>query len=322
MIMNLLEEIQIASQRIYPHCLKTPLLYSAFLSKLINGSVHLKLENEQVTGSFKARGSLNKILSLTSEESEKGVITASTGNHALGVARALSISGVHGVIYLPEGASKSKVNALANYPVELRTYGRNSLETELHAKQVAFEKGAIWISPYNDPKIIAGQGTIGKEILEQTDQIDHILVTIGGGGLVSGIATYLKSKIPDIRITGCQPEHSPEMSLSVQAGKIVEIKNQRETLSDGSAGGVEPGSITFPLCQQLVDEYILVSEDEIKKAIRIIAEKHKKIIEGAAGVAVGAFLKDYTRFMDSNVVIVICGGNIDFSTLKSVLSGP
>ena len=249
----------------------------------------------------------------------KGIITASTGNHALGFARALSIVGYPGTIFLPNNASPSKVAALKDYPVELKRHGNNSLETELFAKQYAKEKDAIWVSPYNDPQIIGGQGTIGMELVQQLDDIDAVLVTIGGGGLIAGIASYLEVVSPNTKVIGCLPENSPEMALSVKAGEIVTLETSMETLSDGSAGGVEGGAITFPICQKLVDEYILVSEEEIKDGIRTVVHHHKKIIEGAAGVTVAAFKKQAKKWKGKNVVIVICGCNIDPKKLKEII---
>ena len=317
--MNILNEIKVAENRIRPYILKTPLILSNFLSKLNNGKVYLKLESEQYTGSFKARGAMNKILSLSNEDKEKGIVTASTGNHAQGIARALSISGVGGTIFLPENSDSSKIDALKDYGTSLAFYGNDCLTTELYAKQYANEKDAIWISPYNDPQIIGGQGTIGIELVQQLDHIEHVFATIGGGGLISGISTYLKSVKPDINIIGCLPENAPEMYLSVKAGKVIILEESKDTLSDGSAGGLEEGSITFPICQQLVDEYSLVTEEEIKGAIKIMIDNHHKIIEGAAGVSIASFIKNREKFDGMNVVIIICGRNIATDKLKALL---
>ena len=317
--MNLFPEIVAAEKRIKTNILKTPLYPSNYLSQLSKGQVFLKLENEQYTGSFKARGALNKILSATPEEVATGFITASTGNHAQGFARALSIAGATGTIFLPENASPAKVEALKSYPVELEFYGHNSLETELHAKAVAEKRGLIWVSPYNDPLIVAGQGTMGLEINAQApNSVDYVLGCIGGGGMMAGVSTAMKNVSPQTTVVGCLPEKSPEMYLSVQAGKVVFIDFE-ETLSDGSAGGLEDGSITFPICQKYVDEYILVSEQEIANSIRLIAQKHHKIIEGAAAVAVASFLKNIDKYKGKTVVIIICGANISMKKLKEIL---
>ena len=320
--MNILKEILQAENRIRPYILTTPVLESKPLSKLNNGKVFLKLESEQHTGSFKARGSMNKVLSLsegTEMEANREIITASTGNHALGFARALLEANKRGIIYMPKNASPSKVKALKDYPVDLVFFGTNSLATELEAKRVAKEKNAIWISPYNDPQIIGGQGTIGIELTQQLKTIDYVLVTVGGGGLIAGIATFVKYISPETKIIGCLPSRSPEMALSVEAGKIIELENPQETISDGSAGGVEPDAITFPICQELVDDFILVKEEEIKTAIKLVVNEHHKIIEGAAGVAVASFIKEANRFEGKNVAIIICGSNIATEKLVEII---
>lgn len=313
------EKIKKAHARIAPHILRTPLMHSRYLDDGQGGGVYFKLESEQHTGSFKARGALNKVMTSTAAEKAAGMVTASTGNHGLGFARALTVTGDRGTIYLPENAVPSKVEALRHYQVELAFHGRDCLETELHAKEQARRSRMLWVSPYNDPAVIAGQGTVGKEILEDLPDVDAVLATVGGGGLMSGIASWLRIEKPGIEIVGCLPENAPEMYLSVQKGKPVILDEPMETLSDGSAGGCEPDSITFPLCRDLVDDYVLISEGEITAAIRWMVEKHHKIIEGAAGVALAAYLKNRERFAGKKVVVVICGGNIDMEKLRAIL---
>ncbi len=317
--MNTIDNIAAAERRIRQHILTTPLVYSPVLNKLNRGTVFLKLENEQCTGSFKARGALNKVLVLSPAEKAAGLITASTGNHAQGFARALSISGDTGSIFLPENASSSKVEALKKYDVSLEFYGVDALETEVHAREMARDSGQQWISPYNDQHILAGQGTVAVEILAQLENVDAVFVCIGGGGLMSGIASWVKHHKPDTKIIGCLPTNSPEMYLSVKADRIIELDNPLDTLSDGSAGGIEPGAITFDICRALVDQYVLVDEDEIANAMRLVYHNHNQIIEGAAGVAVGAFIKSSKSFIGQNVAIVICGGNVSKTTLQKVL---
>jgi len=319
-ISDIHKEILEAEKRIRPYTLTTPLMLSRPLSKMINGKVYLKLENEQHTGSFKARGSLNKILSLTEEERKRGVITASTGNHALGFSRALEIAGIDGTVYLPPNASKAKVKALEDYPATLQFYGSNSLETELYAKAAADKENKVWISPYNDPKIIGGQGTIAIELENQLGKIDHCLVTVGGGGLISGIGSYLKSTQPTCEIIACQPTNSHEMKLSLEAGTIVDMPQELETLSDGSAGGIEQGSITYPLCKTIIDDCLLADESEIASAISFAINDHKKIVEGSAAVTIAALKNNKDRFYGSTVVLIICGGNIDIKKIMYILS--
>ena len=317
--LGLVEEIERAATRIASHALLTPLLRSPYLDALNGGEVWLKLESEQYTGSFKARGALNKVLSMTSGEKAAGLLTASSGNHAQGFARALSISGDHGLIYLPENAEPAKVEALKHYGVELAFHGKGCLETELHARKQAEENGMAWVSPYNDPMVIAGQGTVGKEILEKLPDVDTVLATVGGGGLISGVAAWVKAHRPEAEIVGCLPENSPEMYLSMQKGEAVVLEEPLATLSDGSAGGCEPGAVTLDLCRELVDDYLLVSEARIAEAIRWMAGKHHKIIEGAAGVALAAFMDNAGQFQGKKTVIVICGANIALEKLKAIL---
>ncbi len=315
----LLPEIQRAEERIRPHVLRTPVIHSMPLSDLSGADVHLKMESEQHTNSFKARGAMNKVLSLTGEERARGVVTASTGNHAQGVARACMIAGCPGTIYLPERVDPSKAEAIRRYPVDLVFHEGSALETELHAKHQAAVQGRVWISPYNDPQIIGGQGTIGIELASQLPSVDDVLITVGGGGLIGGVAVYLKEQMPEVQIIGCQPERSAAMFHCIRAGKIIGT-DHHETLSDGSAGDVEPGSITYPICRDLVDDYILVSEDEIGEAIRLMVEEHHKIVEGAAAVSVAALLKRKDDFRGRTAVILICGANIATSTLAALLA--
>jgi threonine dehydratase len=277
------------------------------------------MESEQYTGSFKARGSLNKLMWIQEQKLNKLPVTASTGNHGLGFARALDLLGMKGKIFLPENADTSKIEAIQSYGADLEFHGDDPYTTEMFARKTADENGWIYVSPYNDEQIIAGQGTIGIEILEKIDQPDNILATVGGGGLISGIATYVKEKSPKTRIIGCQPENSPEMSASVRAGEYKEIES-KPTLSDGSAGGFEKDSITFDLCKELVDEFILVSEKKIEKSIRQMISKHHKLVEGSAAVAVASLLQQPDKFANQSTVIVICGANISLDTLKEVLA--
>ncbi len=317
--MNVHAEVLQAEQRIRPYVRETPLEYSLALSQQYDAEVFLKLENLQHTGSFKVRGAMNKLLSLTSEEKARGVVTASTGNH--GAATAFGLRALHltGTIFVPENAATTKIAAIKRYGARIETHGADCLETELYAQRYAEETGLTYISPYNDPQVIGGQGTIGVELKRQSEKIDAVFVSIGGGGLISGIAGYLKQALPnDVKIIGCLPENSPEMALAVQAGHHIQIE-PKPTLSDGTAGGFEPGAITFELCQQLVDEYVLVSEEEIAAALRLILETQHQLIEGSAGVAIAGFQKLHSQCKGQNVVIVLCGANISLSTLKQIL---
>lgn len=316
--MNLFQEIKKANARIRDQIVHPPLLYSHWLSDFCNGDVYLKLESEQVTGSFKARGSLNKLKWIQEQHIEALPVTASTGNHGLGFARACDLLGIDGKVFLPHNAVSSKVNAIKAYDVNVEFYGDDPFTTETYARQTAEKNDWLYVSPYNDTQIIAGQGTIGIEILEKLPNPDNVLATVGGGGLISGIGSYLKQKLPEINLIGCQPENSPEMSVSVRAGKYKEVES-KPTLSDGSAGGFEPDSITFDLCQKLIDDFILISEDEIKDAIRSMIKQHSKLVEGSAGVAIASLLKHPERFAEQSTVIVVCGANISIDKIQSIL---
>ncbi|MFV2015131.1 MAG: pyridoxal-phosphate dependent enzyme, partial [Candidatus Heimdallarchaeota archaeon] len=261
--LEIIDEIKAANNRIREFVVKTPLV--KFMGGLNDKPVYLKLENYQHTGSFKLRGALNKVLSLADGEKNQGVITASTGNHALATAYALKLTNGKGTIYLPKTVILAKLDKLQKYNVALVHFGNDSAETEVEARRVSEIENIPFISPYNDYKVIAGQGTIGIELLEDLKDIDNVFVTVGGGGLISGISCYLKSINPSIKIYACQPINSAVMYHSINEGKIVEMES-KSTLSDGSAGGIEINSVTFELVQKFVDDFILVSEDEIKTA--------------------------------------------------------
>lgn len=316
---ELLPEILKAELRIRPHILTTPLLHSLPLSQ--NGAnVYLKLENEQYTGSFKARGSMSKILALTAKERKYGVVTASTGNHGQGIARAAREAGIDCVVFVPENADPSKIEAIEQYGARIQHTQAGISETISHgqAKRYANEHHMAWVSPYNDLQVIAGQGTIAIELLKQLTNIDCVFVTVGGGGLVSGIATYLNAVSPKTKVVGCLPENAREMYQCVQAGKFISV-SAKPTISDGSAGGFEESSITLPLCQDLIKDWTLVSEGEIKDAMKFVLSAHHKLIEGAAGVAVASYLKRKEEFIGKNIVILLCGSNIAPKTLKTLL---
>ena len=316
--MNVYDEVLQAEQRIRSFVRETPLEYSLALSQQCQAEVFLKLENLQHTGSFKVRGAMNKLLSLTPEEKARGVVTASTGNHGAATAFGLRTLNLAGTIFVPETASPTKVAAIQRYGARIETYGADCLETELYAQGYAREHGLTYISPYNDPQVIGGQGTIGVELERQSKKIDAVFVSVGGGGLISGIAGYLKQVLPEIKVIGCLPENSPEMALAIQAGHHVQIE-PNPTLSDGTAGGFEPGAITFELCQRLVDEFVLVSEAEIAAAVRWMLETHHQLIEGSAGVAIAGFQKLHPQYKGQTVAIVLCGANISLTALKQIL---
>lgn len=318
LLVDVREEVLQAERRIRTHIRETPLDYSFRLSERAGCNVFLKLENLQYTGSFKVRGAMNKLLSLTPEQRMKGTIAASSGNHGAAVAFGLNRLGMEGMIFVPDYTSSTKLEAIRSYGTDVRFHGSDCAITEAYARNYAEKHGMLYISPYNDPQVIGGQGTIAVELARQLDRIDAVFVAVGGGGMISGIAGYLKSVSDDVTVIGCSPENSPIMVESVKANRIVEMES-KPTLSDGTAGGIEPGAITFDLCRRLIDAYILVSEEEIRDAMLLFMETHHMLIEGAAGVAIASCLKTKERFRGKNVVIVICGANISLETLKTVL---
>ena len=317
--MNIITEALKAEQRIRKFIRETPLEFSPFLSRSSGCNVFLKLENLQITNSFKLRGALNKLLSFEDKDKKLEFITASSGNHGSAFAYSLNLLGLKGEIFLPTYTSTAKIEALKMYNVNLHFYGDDCVDTEIYAREVARKRGAIYVSPYNDELIIAGQATIAIELLKQIPKIDLIFVPVGGGGLISGIASYVKSIDSSIQIIGCQPENSPTMYESIKAGKIVDIVS-KPTLSDGTAGGIEPDSITFELCKKFVDDFVLVSEEEIKAGIKFILEKHFQLIEGAAALGIASFFKKKREFKGKNVVIILSGGKISVELLKKIIN--
>jgi threonine dehydratase len=307
-----------AASRIRPHVRWTPLEPSADLGRESGGPVYLKLENIQHTGSFKVRGAINRLMTLDPDQRRAGIVTASSGNHGLAVAFGMNRLGIEGAIYLPESASALKVQLLENLGATIRFHGSTCEVTEAYARRQAEKTGQVYISPYNDPFVVGGQGTVGLEILDRLPHVDCIMVSVGGGGLIAGIAGAVKAARKTTRIVGCLPNHSPVMAASVEAGRIVDIEN-RDTLSDGTAGGIEAGAITFDPCRSLVDDWVLVTEEEICDAMVRIFDQHRLVIEGAAGVAVAGFLKMARQLAGKTVALVICGGNIDVGLFKTLV---
>ena len=313
---DLKESCQAAYNNIKKHIVKTPLIHSKNLSSISDTNVFLKLENFQHTGSFKLRGAMNKILNLP--DKSISVVAASSGNHGAAVAYSLRNLKMKGLVYVPENAVSSKVKLMKKYGVEIRYSGNDSLIAESSAISYAEENNLSFVSPYNDIDVISGQGTIGVEMINQMKDLDVVFITVGGGGLISGVGGYLKSINSNIKIIGCSPENSPVMKVSLNKGKIIEF-DSLPTLSEGSAGGIERDSITYNFCEEFIDDFYLVSEEEIAENIKFFIANEKLLIEGAAAVSVAAFLKNKKLFKGMNVGIVICGGNIGNDTLKSIL---
>lgn len=312
------EEVAGADQRIRPYVRETPLEYSPGFSRNWGAEIYLKLENTQVTGSFKVRGAVNRLLATPISQRVLGVVAASTGNHGAATAYAMGKLRIPGTVFVPKGASPSKLSAIKAWGAEVKVHGGDSLEAELEARRYAESKGLLYLSPYNDPYVIAGQGTIGAELVRQLDRIDVVCIAVGGGGLAGGVAGYLKGLGRQVTVLGCSPENSKVMYESVKAGQLLDLPSE-PTLSDGTAGGIEPNAITFPLCRALIDDWVLVSEEEIADGIRLAIDESHQLIEGAGAVALAAARKTASRFPGGNIVVILCGGNISVETLKSVL---
>ena len=268
-----------------------------------------KMENLQETGSFKLRGATNKILSLTREQASTGVIAASNGNHGMGVAAAAERIGIDAEVYVSNHVSTAKAKKIEKLGGRLHLAGNDPLAAELAARSAAEASGKVFISPYNDYEVIAGQGTIAVELCEQVPQMDAVFIAAGGGGLISGVGAYLKAVSPKTEVVGCWPVNSPVMYESMRAGKILEVPEQ-PTLSESTAGGLESGSVTLEICRKVIDSSVLVSEDEILAAMRKVRDARGWLIEGAAGVALAAFFKTTEHYRGKTVVIVICGANL------------
>jgi threonine dehydratase len=310
------EDIKEARERIKDYIKTTPTRHSQHLSNLIEGSVWLKLESEQVTGSFKVRGALNRLMTLGKEEIQKGVITASTGNHGLGVAFAAKQLGISAKVVFPTDASVVKLRKMQEAGVEvIRDVGYAEIES--YARKLADERSLTYVSPYNDPLIIAGAGTAGLEILEQIDNIDVVIVPIGGGGFISGIAIAIKTLSPSTEIIGVQSDASPEVYESWKAGYWVEAP-ESDSLAQGLMGGVEPDSITLGIIQDMVDRILLVKEKSILQAMQVLYEKESLIIEGAGSTSTALLLETKDELAGKNVVAVVSGGNISKDSLLSL----
>jgi threonine dehydratase len=309
------QPIHEALQRIRPHIRTTPVIRAA---EYPSCEVLLKLENFQVTGSFKARGALNKLCTLGEEGRKTGIITASSGNHGAAVAYGSQALGCQARVYVPKGADPSKIATIRSYGAEVFTHGDDCSDTEAFARQTAIAEAKTYISPYNDLDVITGQGTIAAELAEQAPPLDAIFVAVGGGGLISGIGSFFKGLGAKTEIVACAPVQSPAMHACMKAGAIIDVPCF-PTLSDATAGGVEPGAVSFDLCQEVIDTSLLVSEEEIRRATRQLIETHHMLAEGAAGVALAAFHARQEAYKGKRVAIVVCGANIGISKLREVL---
>ena len=294
---------------------KTDIIYAP---KLCPGcDLYLKTENLQITGSFKVRGAYYKMSKLTAEEKARGVIACSAGNHAQGVALAAKENGIKAVICLPDGAPISKVEATKSYGAEVCLVEGVYDDAYKRALQLRDEKGYTFIHPFNDEDVIAGQGTIGLELLEDLPDMDAVLVPVGGGGLISGIAYTLKTLNPHVKVYGVQATGAPSMKNSVEHGEVEELSSVA-TIADGIAVR-KPGDLTYDFCNKYVDEIVTVTDDEISAAILALMERHKLVTEGAGAVAVAAAMFHKVDIEGKKAVCVLSGGNIDVTILSRVI---
>jgi threonine dehydratase len=316
MIPDLVERIAQAERLIRPHIRETPVVPSLALSEATGADVWFKCENLQVTGSFKARGATHRLLSLPEDVRGRGVVAASSGNHGIGVAYAGHALGIPVTVYVPDFVSPVKAAAMRRLGATVTVFGIDGLDTELEARCVADANGQAYVSPYNDWSVVAGQGTVGVELRRQLANIGTVIVAVGGGGLIGGIAAYLKHHTPNVNVIGAQPANSNVMIESMRAGHVVEIPSS-PTLSDGTAGGIEANTVTFALCQSVVDDWIEIDEGEIAAAMRHAIEVEHMLIEGSAGVAIAALKR--RGALKGRVVVVLCGANVSAARLREVL---
>ncbi|GMA61217.1 hydroxyectoine utilization dehydratase EutB [Alicyclobacillus fastidiosus] len=318
-----LSDIVLASQQIYSYAKKTPTIYSERLSHTLadGATVHLKLENLQQIGAFKVRGAAHAIQSLSDEERNKGVTTFSTGNHGLAVAYVAKQMGIRAVICISNDVPNSKVAAIARTGAEIERVGHSQDEAEALCRQLNEEQGLTIIQPFDHPHVIAGQGTIGLELLEDVPHLDTVVVPLSGGGLIAGIALVMKSCGRNIRVVGVSMESGAAMYESIRRGKPT-LVNETATLADSLRGGIGlDNRYTFPIVQSLVDEIVLVPEVEIQRGMQFMLKEHGMVVEGAAATGVGAILNRQIRNFGKHAVVIISGKNVDEGVLQHLVQG-
>ena len=301
-----------ARSRLAAHLTPTPLLPSAWLSSIADGAVHLKLESVNLTNAFKIRGALNAALKLAerAEDGRPTLVTASAGNHGRGLALAAEMLGLACVVFTPENAPEAKQNAIRRHGAILHNDCEDYDTAEKRAREFAATEGATYVSPYNNPDVIAGAGTIGLEIVERLPDLDCLVVPLGGGGLASGVGLAVKAAAPKCTVVGVEVEASSPFTLSLEAGRITEI-TPRPSLADGLIGNLEPGSMTFPLVRQVVDYVVTISEDELARAMKGLATEEHLIVEGAGAAATAGVMAGKASAPGQRVVALVTGGNVD-----------
>ena len=313
-----LRDIYAADRRIRHLVRRTPLQQSRHLSEACGGKVMLKFENQQHTGSFKVRGAFNKLLQLSEEDRQNGIVAASSGNHAQGLGYAGNHLGVEATIVVPSHTPNVKIEAIRRYGVELIVHGEEYMDAERLARRMEREQEKPFVSGYNDLQIIEGQGIIGLEMLESDPDLNVILVPAGGGGLISGVGAAVKGVDNHIEVIGVQSVASPVMGESIKRGHIVDME-LGNSVAEGLHGGIEEGSVTFELCKEYVDDFILVQENTIIEAIGHHLHLDHQVVEGAGAVGAAAILENPERFKGRNVGVVVSGGNIEGELLRRAL---
>ncbi|MGM0447815.1 MAG: threonine ammonia-lyase [Methanobacteriota archaeon] len=313
-----LSDIREARERVSGVARHTPLERSRSFSEMSGADLHLKLENFQRTGAFKIRGAMNRIQTLSDAEREAGVVTASAGNHAQGVALAASRAGVDATVVMPKFAPVSKVKATRGYGASVRLEGVDYDESQAYAHQLEREEGRTYVHAFDDPVVMAGQGTLGLEIVDDCPELDTVVVPIGGGGLISGVAVAIKEQLPDARVVGVQAEGAASAAKSLEAGEVTEIDSV-DTIADGIATR-SIGDRTLDVMAEYVDEVVTVDDREIALALTLLLERAKTLVEGAGAVALAAVLSDAFEYDDGETVVAaLCGGNIDLNRLGTVI---
>jgi len=312
-----MRDIYSARARIAPIARKTPLVSSPVLAELTGREITLKLENLQETGSFKLRGATNKVLSLDPEVRQRGVVAVSSGNHGRGVAYVARRLGLRAVVFLADTVPANKQESIQKLGAEVAVRGSTYEEASKEAHRLVEKEGMEMIHPYNDPFVIAGQGTVGLELLEEFPDLDTVVIPLSGGGLLGGTAFALKSADSGIHVVGVSMEKGAAMVESLRAGRVVEIVEE-PTLAHALAGDIYPCNYTFPLVQKTIDETVLVSEEEIAAAMAFALEKHHLVVEGGGAVGIAALMSGKVKHLGKHVAVVISGGNVDMSVLLRV----
>ena len=308
-----------ARRNIQALIMNTPLIHSPLFSERVHSEIYLKLENLQHTGAFKVRGAANKMKSLTEEEKKKGVVTFSTGNHGLAVAYVANKLGINATVCISNRVPKVKVEAIRRAGAQIELIGESQDHAEAHCYRLQEKHGMTVIKPFDDPKVIAGQGTIGLEMMEKIPDLDAVVVPLSGGGLIGGVALALKSVNPEIQIIGVSMEGSPVMYESIKAGKPVVLK-ELDTLADSLLGGIGVrNEYTFSLVDKYVDDIVLVSEEQIAAAMVAMIEHHRLIVEGAAAVGIAALLQGKVDRSHKKIGVIITGNNVDSSVIVETL---